>query len=116
MAHSKPVAPALTRRTCRAEPIVSFDAVFTPLPTAKSPTASHIVSVATSPPPPPPEGAFQLAVVAESALSTQPTVNPDKSNKLSSKAVAVRSAKLSIVDKTLFIVTIVIPSLILPYM
>ena len=50
--HFRPVASAESAvRTCPFVPTASRDAVFAPVPPAKSPLTSHIASVATDPPP-----------------------------------------------------------------
>lgn len=50
--HFRPVASAESAvRTCPLVPTASREAVFAPVPPAKSPFASHIASVATDPPP-----------------------------------------------------------------
>lgn len=52
LAHFTPVASAESAtRICPLVPTASREAVFAPVPTAKSPFASHIASVATDPPP-----------------------------------------------------------------
>lgn len=52
VAHFVPVASEeSTVKTCQFVPIARRDAVFDPVPTARSPLASHIASVATEPPP-----------------------------------------------------------------
>lgn len=51
-AHFTPVASAESAtRTVPFAPTASLEAVFDPVPTAKSHLASHIASVATDPPP-----------------------------------------------------------------
>lgn len=50
--HFNPVTSAESAvRTCQLVPTARREAVFAPVPTARSPLASHIVSVATDPPP-----------------------------------------------------------------
>lgn len=52
VAHFVPVASAESAvRTCPLVPTASLEAVLDPVPTARSPFASHIASVATDPPP-----------------------------------------------------------------
>jgi len=67
--HFKPVASAESAvRTCPFVPTARREAVFAHVPTAKSPLASHIESVATDPPPdivisPLPRSEFQFTVL-----------------------------------------------------